>query len=139
MIHEAMPDLVIVQAGPPWASLRGLGVAVAQAPAGRRVALAIALDTPILWRLITLLTFRLQRRRAERIIIRAGGNAVTTYGVEPTMSEPAFLYEMDSAASEYADRCLRPRGSALTLRRLLARCFGYDPALGGLLVVGRKS
>lgn len=105
---------------------------------GDCVAFAVALDTPVLTRLMTLATFRWQRRRAERAIRRSGGVVIAYYGVDPSLAQPACLYELDTPASEYADRCMRPRGSAVALRRLASRWFGCDPALGGVLVVGKK-
>jgi hypothetical protein len=88
---------------------------------------------------MTLVTFRLQRLRAERAIVRAGAEVVARYGVDPSLTQPACFYELDSPAAEYADRCIRPRGPSPGVRRLATRLFGCDPALGGVLVVGRKS
>ena len=130
---------VVVQAHPYWSSMRPLQLAIEQAVDGECVAYAVALDTPLFTRVMTLATFRLQRRRAERTIVRGGGHAVARYGVDPSLTKPACLYELDSLAAEYADRCVRPRGSAPGLRRIATRWFGCDPALGGVLVVGRKS
>ena len=88
---------------------------------------------------MTLATFRLQRRRAERAIVRAGAVVVAIYGVDPSLEQPACFYELNSPAADYADRCVRPRGPSPGLRRLATRLFGCDPALGGVLVIGRKS
>ena len=124
---------------PYLSSMRALEFALAQAADGDCVAYAVAVDTPIVTRLITLATFRIQRRRAERAIARAGGQVVARYGVDPSLEHPACFYELDSPAAEYAERCVRPRGPAPGLRRMATKWFGCDPALGGVLVVGRKS
>lgn len=129
---------VVVQAHP-LSSMQGLESAFEQAADGDCVAYAIAVDTPIVTRLLTLATFRLQRRRAERAIVRARAEVVARYGVDPSLEQPACFYELNSPAAEYADRCVRPRGPSPGLRRLATRLFGCDPALGGVLVVGRKS
>ena len=131
--------IVVMQEHPFLSSMRPLERALAQAADGECVAYAVALDTPLVTRLMTLATFRLQRRRAERAIVRAGGEVVARYGVDPSLEQPACFYELDSPAAEYADRCVRPRGPSPGLRRLATRWFGCDPALGGVLVVGRKS
>jgi hypothetical protein len=68
-----------------------------------------------------------------------GVAAAFTYGIDPRLEAPTFAYQLDSAASQYADRFLRARGSGVRLRWLAARCFGYDPALGAVVVMGRKS
>ena len=119
-----------------YASLRE---AAAKAAAGQYVAYAIALDVPWLTRLRTLLTLRWQLGRAEAMMERAGARVVGTYGIEPSLTAPTCMYELGTAASAYADRCLRPRGSAVWLRRGLTRCFGCDPALGGIVIIGCKS
>ena len=130
---------LVVQAHPYLSSMRPLEFALEQAADGDCVAYAVAVDTPLFTRLMTLATFRLQRRRAERTIARAGGRVVASYGVDPSLTHPACFYELDSPAAEYADRCVRPRGPSPGLRRMATRCFGCDPASGGVLVVGRKS
>lgn len=129
---------VIVQAHPWWPSLHPLENALATAAAGECIAYAVTVQAPAFTRLMTLATFRLQRRRAERAIVRGGGRVVTTYGVDPSLEKPACCYELDTPAAAYADRCVRPRGPAPGLRRIAARWFGVDPALGAVLVVGKK-
>ena len=129
---------VVVQAHP-LSSMRLLESALAQAADHDCVAYAIAVNTPIVTRLMTLATFRLQRRRAARAMVRARAEVVATYGVDPSLEHPACFYELDSPAADYADRCVRPRGPSPGLRRLVTRLCGCDPALGGVLVVGRKS
>jgi hypothetical protein len=48
------------------------------------------------------------------------------------------MFDLDSCADTYAGERLRPRGSQPALRRALARIFGADPALGAIVIVGRK-
>ena len=130
---------VVVQAHPYWCSMRPLADAFEQAADGDHLAYAVRVNTPLFTRLMTLATFRLQRRRAERAIARGGGRVVARYGVDPSLEQPACFYELDSPAADYADRCVRPRGPSPALRRIATRWFGCDPALGGVLVIGRKS
>ena len=121
-----------------WPSMAPLRQAIQQARHGDWVAFAVPLDTPFLTRLMTLATLRWHRRRAEHAIRHSGGEVVTHFGVDPSLAEPSWFYELDTPASEYSDRYMRPRGSNVALRRLAERCFGCDPALGGVLVVGTK-
>ncbi len=64
--------LTVIRQAHPVSSPRLLASALERAAAGDCVAYAVAIDTPIVTRLMTLATFRLQRRRAERAIVRAG-------------------------------------------------------------------
>jgi len=52
---------------------------------------------------------------------------------------PSCIYELDTDAAQYAEGCLRPRGRFRLVRRLLQRVAGYDPALGAIVVIGRKA
>ncbi len=104
---------------------------------GDWIAYAIGLNAPPVARLVTLATLPLRLRRVERAIARGGAKVVGRYGVDPSLDAPSCVYELNSPAAEYADHCLRPRGSAQALRRILARWFMCDPALGGVVVVGR--
>jgi hypothetical protein len=139
--HEAGPRprcTVLVQRG--WhEGMHRLRAALAAASAGDSVAYAIPLNTSLPRRLNTVLTLRLQLRQIAGAIAGGGGQLVGMFGVDPSLEAPACLFELDSVASAYADRCLRPRGQAQRVRRLLVRWFGCDPALGGVLVVGRKA
>lgn len=130
--------LMVRQDDPLWPSMAPLCQAIQQAGPGECVAFAVPLDTPFVTRLLTLATLRWQRRRAERAIRRSGGEVVAHFGVDPSLADPSWFYELDTAASEYTDRFMRPRGSNVALRRLAVRCFGCDPALGGVLIVGKK-
>jgi hypothetical protein len=128
---------VLVQRG--WQEgMHRLRAALAAADAGDCVVYAIPLNTPLPRRLNTVVTLRLQLRQIGRAIVGGGGQLVGTYGVDPSLETPACVFELNSVASAYADRCLRPRAPAERLRRILVRWFGCDPALGGVLVVGRK-
>ena len=129
---------VITPSNPVWPSMAPLHRAVGSAATGDCIGFAVRLDTPLLTRLLTLATFRWQRRRAHRAICRAGGEVVAHFGVDPSLSQPAWMYELGTAASEYTDRFMRPKGSRVALRRVAERCFGCDPALGAVVVVGRK-
>lgn len=130
---------VVVGGSPLRFHLEKLHDALSRSAAGDLVAYAVPLEAPPLFRLLTLVTMGVRLRRAERMIERNGVATVCRYGIDPRLEAPAFVYQLDSAASQYADRFLRARGSAAALRRLAARCFGYDPAIGAVVVVGRKS
>jgi hypothetical protein len=43
-----------------------------------------------------------------------------------------------TSADTYAGLHLRPRGSSVLLRRILAAIFGCDPALGAIVIIGKK-
>jgi hypothetical protein len=138
--RDAAPGFAVVtQSHPVWPNMTPLRDAIEQANDGDCVAFAVPLDAPLVARLMTLATFRWQRRRAERAIRGSGGKVVAHFGVDPSLARPSWWYELDTPASEYADRFMRPRGTHLTLRRIAQRCFGCDPALGGVMVVGKKS
>ena len=129
---------VVRQKHPLKPGMQELRDAFTAAHIGERVAFAIPLDTPAAERLMTLAMFRWQRYRAEAAIRRAGGTVVARFGVDPSLDRPAYFCELDTAASDYAAQYIRPRGSIVLLRRVAAWCFGCDPALGGVLIVGRK-
>lgn len=129
---------VVRQKHPLRPGMRELRDAFASARIGERVAFAVPLDTPAAERLMTLVMFRWHRYRAEATIRRAGGSVVARVGVDPSLDRPAYFSELGTAASAYADQYIRPRGPNVAIRRLAAWCFGCDPALGGVLIVGRK-
>ena len=130
---------VVTQPHPLWPSMEPLRHAAAQTPSGECIAFAVPLDAPPIKRLLTLVTLRFQRQRAMRALRASGAEVIAQYGVEPSLSRPAWFYELDSAAAEYTVRYMRPRGRFVLLRRIAERCFGCDPGLGGVLVVGRKT
>jgi len=138
VLEDILLGTVVVQRHPLRGDVKRLRSEVARASAGDRIGYAIVLDTPLFLRLVTVATFRWQVRRAERTITRGGGEVVARYGVDPSLEAPTCVYELNSPASEYADGSLRPRGSALGLRRFITRWCGCDPGLGGVLVVGKK-
>jgi len=113
--------------------------ALAKTSAGDCIVYVVALDGSPVARLSTLATLPWRLRQAERTIARGGAKVVAKYGVDPSLEEPSCVYELDSPASEYADRCLRTRGFAPAMRRILSRWLPCDPALGGVIIVGRKS
>ena len=129
---------VLLQRDPLRFDREPLRIALEGMSAGDCIAYAIALNAPPVARLVTLATLPLRLRRVERTIARGGAQVVGRYGVDPSLEPPSCVYELHSPAAEYADRCLRPLGSSQALRRLLARWFVCDPALGGVVIVGRK-
>jgi hypothetical protein len=134
----------------PWGRTVFLrAVAVPQADAVRRlvdglaagecIAFAVPLNGAPVDRLMTLLTFRLRMRRIVRAMRDAGAEQMRRFGVDPDLEMPSCVYELDTDAAHYAERCLRPRGRFPMLRRALARIFGCDPALGAVVIIGRKA
>ncbi|MEO8256572.1 MAG: hypothetical protein ABI868_04420 [Acidobacteriota bacterium] len=130
---------LVVGGNPLRFQLDELRDAVTRSAAGDLAAYAVPLDGAPLARLLTLITLATRLRRAQRVIERNGGATVCRYGVDPQLNAPAFVYQLDSAAAQYAESFLRDRGSGAAIRRIAARCFGYDPAIGAIVVMGRKS
>ena len=106
---------------------------------GECVAFAIRLTGPAADRLRAAVTFRSRRRAVEHTMRQEGAEIVARLGVDPDLDAPGCVYELGTAAGRYADRHLRPRGRARATRRLFARLFGCDPALGAVVIVCRKS
>ena len=129
---------VLLQRDPLRFDREPLRTALDEMSAGDCIAYAIPLNARPLARLVTLATLPLRLRRVERTMARGGARVVGRCGVDPSLDAPSCVYELNSPASDYADRYLRPRGAAQALRRILARWFACDPALGGIVVVGRK-
>jgi hypothetical protein len=117
---------------------RRIDTSISALASGEHFAYALGLDTPWLKRLVMMSTLRVRLRRAERAITKAGGQIVGRYGVEPNLASPFCVFELQTTASEYAGRCLRPEGTARPLRRIASWWFGCDPALGAIVVLARK-
>ena len=107
--------------------------------AGDSIIYAVPLDTPALVRLVTSVTLSVRLALVRRSFARAGVRVAATCGLDPSLDAPMCVYELNTAAAAYADRCLRPRGSAQAIRRAFVRWFNCDPALGAIVVVGVKS
>jgi glycosyltransferase involved in cell wall biosynthesis len=129
---------VLLQRDPLRLDREPLRTALDGMSAGDCIAYAIPLNAAPVARLVTLATLPWRLRRVERAIARGGAQVVARFGVDPSLDAPSCVYELNSPASDYADRCLRPRGAAQALRRILARWLACDPALGGIVVVGRQ-
>jgi len=129
----------VVVDGRPLASalgeLRDLSTRLAP---GDAIAYVVTLNAPIAARLVMLLTLPLRLRSALRVIERDRLVLVGRYAIDPDVEAPSFIYQLDSAASRYADRSMRPRGSDSRLRRLITKWAGCDPALGAIALVARK-
>ena len=107
--------------------------------AGDIVVYAVALEGSLIVRLLMLLTLGIRVARAQRILRRAGAARVHRYAVLPTLDRPTIAYELGTAAAQYADRHLRPRGAGGRLRTMIARLAGVDPSIGAVVVAGLKS
>ena len=107
--------------------------------AGECIAFAVPLNGAPVDRLLTLLTFRLRMHRIVRAMREAGTDQLRRFGVDPDLEMPSCVYELDTDAAQYAERCLRPRGRFRLVRRVLTWVAGCDPALGAVVVIGRKA
>lgn len=120
-------------------NLSELSAATSSLGPGKFIAYSVRLDLPLPTRLLTMVALSYRLRAAVRILERGRVTVVGSFGVDPHFDAPSFVYELNSAAADYADRCLRPRGSGEQLRRFVAYFCGYDLALGGIVVIGRKN
>ena len=99
---------------------------------------ALPIAGPPVRRLWAFFTLPLRRRQAERIFASTGAEVIGRWGVDPDLESPSCVFELGSYADKYAADHLRHRGSKMALRRALAKIFGCDPALGAVIIVGRK-
>jgi hypothetical protein len=106
---------------------------------GEYIAYSVRLDLPLPTRLATVAALSYRLRQVDRVLDRGRVTIVGTFGIDPHLDAPSFVYQLNSAAADYADRCLRPRGSGEQLRRFVTYFCGYDLALGGIVVIGRKA
>ena len=118
--------------------LTELALEIGSLRSGDCVAYAVRLNLPIAARLATIATLSYRLRQVARVMEKGRVAIVGTFGVDPQLDAPSFVYELNSAAADYADRCLRPKGSGQQLRRVGTYFCGYDLALGGVVVMGRK-
>ena len=120
-------------------NLSELSTATGALGSGEFITYTIRLDLPLPMRLVTIATLSYRVRQVERILERGRVTVLGSFGIDPHLEAPSFVYELNSAAADYADRCLRPRGTGQQLRRVVTYFCGYDLALGGIVVIGRKS
>ena len=138
-VAEGSRTIVVVQPDLVRCDFAELRRVATQLGTGQSIAYVIRLDAPSLTRLASLALLRVRVRQIERELARAGAAIVARYGVDPHLDAPACVYELNTPASIYADRYLRPRGRLLAARRVAAWCFGCDPALGAVILVARKT
>lgn len=135
----------------PWALLQGLmqaRLASSTLPSlrdaleelgpGDCLACAIPLTGSPVTRLLSFALLPLRRWTAERTFAGAGAEILGCWGVHPDVESPSCIFDLRSCADTYAGQHLRPRGSKVMLRRVLAAIFGCDPALGAIVIIGRK-
>jgi hypothetical protein len=118
--------------------LTELALEIGSLRSGDYVAYSVRLDLPLPLRLLTIATLSYRLRQVARVMEKGRVAMVGTFGIDPHLDAPSFVYELNSAAAEYADRCLRPKGNGQQLRQVVTYFCGYDLALGGIVVVGRK-
>jgi hypothetical protein len=135
----------------PWALLQGLTQArvtssnlpslresLDELAPGECVACAIPLTGAPVARLLSFALLPLRRWTAERTFATGGAEILGCWGVHPDVESPSCIFDLQSSAATYAGQHLRPRGSKVLLRRVLAAVFGCDPALGAIVIIGRK-
>lgn len=142
--HETLAAMLLGPSGRPWRvwTCRSVFAPVvppdALAP-GECLIVAVPFDGSRLARAWSCLLLPALLRRVHRAMARLQLEDVTAYGVEPQLSSPVFAFELRSAASVYAEACLRPRSHVAVARRLILRVWGADPLLGGVVIVGHAS
>jgi hypothetical protein len=119
--------------------LTELALAIGSLAPGDHLAYSVRLDVPLPLRLVTIAALSYRLRQVARVMDKGRMAMVGTFGVDPHLDAPSFVYELHSAAADYADRCLRPKGKGEQLRQVVTYFCGYDLALGGVVVIGRKS
>lgn len=119
--------------------LTELALAIGPLGPGGYITYSVRLDLPLPTRLLTIAALSYRLRQVERVMEKGHVTIVGTFGIDPHLDAPSFVYELNSAAADYADRCLRPKGTGEQLRRVMTYFCGYDLALGGVVVIGRKS
>ena len=127
-------------AGAPGArfNLTELALTIGSLRSGDYVAYSVRLDLPLPARLATIATLSYRLRQVSRVMEKGRVSTIGNFGIDPHLDAPSFVYELNTAAAEYADRCLRPKGSGQQLRQVVTYFCGYDLALGGIVVMGRK-
>jgi hypothetical protein len=118
--------------------LTELALEIGSLRSGDYVAYSVRLDLPLPTRLLTIATLSYRLQQVGRVMEKGRVAAVGTFGIDPHLDSPSFVYELNSAAADYADRCLRPKGSGQQLRQVVTYFCGYDLALGGIVMIGRK-
>ena len=118
--------------------LTELALAIGSLRSGDYVAYTVRLDLKLPSRLLTIATLSYRLGQVMRVMDKGRVTPVGTFGIDPHLDAPSFVYELNSAAADYADRCLRPKGSGQQLRQVVTYFCGYDLALGGVAVIGRK-
>jgi hypothetical protein len=118
--------------------LTDLALAIGSLRSGDYIAYSVRLDLPLPIRLLTIATLSYRLRQVGRVMDKGRVTQIGAYGIDPNLDAPSFVYELNSPAADYADRCLRPKGNGRQLRQVVTYFCGYDLALGGVVVMGRK-
>jgi hypothetical protein len=118
--------------------LTELALAIGSLRSGDYIAYSVRLDLALPLRLLTIAALSYRLRQVARVMEKGRVTPVGTFGIDPHLDAPSFVYQLNSAAADYAERCLRPKGSGQQLRQVVTYFCGYDLALGGVVVIGRK-
>jgi hypothetical protein len=91
------------------------------------------------WRRVAaLLLVPLRAARLERTLTRSGCS-VTRYAVGPSLDEPSVVFQVNTAAAQYASTHLVNSGRRLArVRAVLQWWLSCDPSMGGIVMVARR-
>jgi hypothetical protein len=101
----------------------------------------VFLEGSRLTRLWGALTLRPRVALAKRRLVRQGASALRSFVAVPDLTIPVFIYELHSAASEYASQNLQlpTVGTHRLARIVLSKLMGCDPAAGAVVVIGHRA
>jgi hypothetical protein len=113
-----------------------------QAPAGGAFAVVVPTEAAGMAKLRRWLGLRFEMSALDRAIVSAGGRIVGRYAVAPNLERPTFVYELDTAAGNYARTHLLAghvgRTASRRWRAALERWAGCDLDAGAVVIVGEK-
>jgi len=84
------------------------------------------------------LPFRIAAR--ERAMMRDGATVLGRFALVPSIESPTLIYQLRTPASKYAETRLLPTAGRMPFRRLrttLSAWIGCDPAVGGVVIIGK--
>lgn len=116
----------------------------ARRPAGGvpqyEVALVQVTPNGLVARLLSWLALPLRVAACERAMRKNGATVLGRYALFPGIEHPALIYELHTPAAEYAETRLLQTATQMRCRRLRAALSAWtccDPAVGGVVVIGR--
>ena len=92
-------------------------------------------------RLYNLLLSRVIIYRIKRYLNQLGIKVDSSYGVYPSVSTPAILFELGKQSEEYITKYVMPPisgGVSGRLRVIIKKLIKFHPSLGGLLIIAKR-